>query len=84
MATFSQFIQANRQTGSTTSLAEAAIAHDAYLVVPKHAMRQSVLRRFPALRRDQVITMGELKMGILPAVSSKQVFVDPACLYGMN
>ncbi len=74
------FIEANRQKGSTTELVWAAIRADGYLVMPNLSLKQSVLKRFTALKPENVFTLPEIEKGTWKGREQRPVFFDTSCL----
>ena len=79
---FKDFIDANRQSGSTTELVWATIRCDGYLVVGNLPIKKRLLEKFPALNADNVYTPGETKdpNGRWKGKPSKPVFFDTSAL----
>lgn len=75
-----RFIDDNRQTGSTTSLAKLAAEQGGYLVVHSLRMRDHVMKMEPRLWPEQVLVFSSIMAGDLPVAGGRQVFVDAACL----
>lgn len=71
------FIESNRQTGSTTWIAEATIASDGYMIVGTILIKEQVLREHPRLRKDQVFAISEINSGRTLGLSgNKTIFID--------
>lgn len=74
-----QFIEANRQTGSTQALIENIIDGGGYLVVANQAARHIILTRHPQLQ-DQILTIEEIQVGKARGISNSRVFFDTPVL----
>ncbi len=74
-----QFIEANRQKGSTTELVWAVIRADGFLVVHNESSKQSILKKFTALKPENVFTMYEIRDGKWRGREARPVFIDVAC-----
>jgi len=83
MNVFAQFIENNRQLGSTTELVKAALGVDGYVVVHSMQMKQNVLQKHPNLREDRVLTLGQIKRGDYPQ-DRRPVFFDAAVMCCVN
>lgn len=75
MASERKVICGGRKSGKTQELVEAAIAADGIVLVATHAEAEDLRKRFPELRRHNIMTTGERerRMG-----HSGPIFVDNA------
>lgn len=79
MKQFNDFIDANRQKGSTTELVWAAVRADGYLVVWNERAKQAVLKQFTTLKEENVFTVSDIKNERWRGREARPVFVDAAC-----
>jgi hypothetical protein len=79
MNTFAQFIDNNRQLGSTTELVKAALGVDGYVVVHNLNMKKTLLRKHSNLREDRVLTIHQIKRGSYP-LDKRPIFFDAAVM----
>lgn len=73
-----QFIDTNRQQGSTTELLRAALLVDGYFVVYNVRTKIDLIDRYPTLR---AVTVNEIREGKLNGCQSRAVFVDVPVLW---
>ncbi len=74
-----EFIEANRQKGSTTELVWAVIRADGYLVVLNESSKQALIKKFTALRAENVFTLYEIRDGKWRGRETRPVFIDVSC-----
>lgn len=74
------FIEHNRQKGSTTELVWAVIRADGYLVVPNHSSRQAIIKKYTALKPENVFTLYEFKKDAWRGREQRPVFIDASCM----
>jgi len=79
MNKFDEFIDKNRQHGSTTALVRAALGVDGYVVVHSEQMKQHLLGVFESLNPARVLTLKQIKDGMYPN-ESRPVFFDACCM----
>lgn len=72
---FIDFVEQNRQKGSTTALIKAAEETNGYLVVNNENMKKCVLEK-SNLTEDQVVTLKDIKNSVLRGRESRPVFID--------
>lgn len=75
-----EFVEHNRQKVSTTELVWAVIRADGYLVVANHSTKAALLKKFTALKPENVFTTYELKGSSWKDREQRPVFVDASCM----
>lgn len=77
---FKDFIEHNRQKNSTTELVWAVIRADGYFVVSNHSTKASILKKYTALKADNVFTVYDLKKDGWKGREQRPVFIDAPCM----
>ncbi len=74
---------ANRQTGTSTALAKAAIDSDGYLIVGTLRIAKDLLKKHPGLKAERVLTVHQIRCGQWDFDPSP-VFIDTTAVWGMK
>jgi len=78
------FIDRNRQTGSTSALIKAAIETNGYLVVGNLASKQAILRNHRELNKNNVFTCSEIERSNYRGRLPGAVFFDATAIIEMQ
>ncbi len=75
---FREFIEHNRQTGSTTIAIESALKHNAYFIVINHMQKQLYNKKYPHLK---IYTIYELESGRFVGNDKCPIIIDPSVVF---
>lgn len=70
------FFDRNRGKGSTVALVAACVEANGYLIVGNSEVRRYVLRNFPRLRPENVLTCSELEHKPSVGMTARPIFID--------
>lgn len=76
--TLRDFIEHNRQTGSTTIAIESALKHGAYYIVTNYSQKQLYNKKHPHLK---IFTVTELESERFVGYDKCPVIIDPSVIY---
>lgn len=78
------FIEANRQTGSTTLMVEQALKSGGYIIVGSLQTKRDLLRKHPTFPINNVFTVAELgNPNTALGREKRPVFIDVPVVYNL-
>lgn len=79
-----EFLDNNRQQGSTTAAVHAAFTSNGYLIVKDVTTKRLIHVRHPELLAERVLTLADVQTRSWRGLEQRPVFIDASVIWGLS